>query len=142
MRAIVRFAGTDLDGRLPVARALRKIKGISFMWATAACAAADIDPVVPIGQLDEQSLQKLENIIKGSRVPEWMLNRRADPETGQSHHLIGAALDLKRKEDIAFLKKIRCYRGIRHELGLPVRGQRTRTSFRSKRAIGVTRKKK
>jgi small subunit ribosomal protein S13 len=140
-KQIVRFAGTDLDGRLAVVRALRKIKGISFMLASAACSAANIDPSIPIGKLDDQSLNKLEDVIKNLRIPEWMANRRKDPETGQTQHLIGTALDMKRKEDIAFLKKIRCYRGIRHELGLPVRGQRTRTSFRTKRVVGVRKKK-
>ena len=44
--------------------------------------------------------------------------------------------------DIDKLKKIRCYRGVRHMQGLPVRGQRTRSSFRkSGKTVGVSREK-
>ncbi|HDD46536.1 MAG TPA: 30S ribosomal protein S13, partial [Candidatus Aenigmarchaeota archaeon] len=46
------------------------------------------------------------------------------------------------KLDINFMKKIKTYKGIRHALGLPVRGQRTRSSFRKGRTIGVKRKEK
>jgi small subunit ribosomal protein S13 len=45
------------------------------------------------------------------------------------------------REDLNRLRKTRSYRGIRHELGLPVRGQRTKSSFRTGRTIGVSRKK-
>ena len=71
-----------------------------------------------------------------------MLNRRKDPVTGEDMHLSESDLTMGVRQDIEFLKKIRAYRGIRHELGLPVRGQRTRSSFRKGRTVGVQRKKK
>jgi small subunit ribosomal protein S13 len=43
--------------------------------------------------------------------------------------------------DINELKRIKCYRGIRHAAKLPVRGQRTRGSFRTGKTVGVSRKK-
>ncbi len=39
------------------------------------------------------------------------------------------------------MRKIRCYKGIRHETGQPVRGQRTRSSFRTQKTVGVVKKK-
>lgn len=140
-KRIVRFMGTDLDGRLPVERALRKIKGIKFMLSKAICISANIDSRKKMGLLSDEELRNLENAIKNPKLPSWLLNRRRDRETGEDLHLVGSQLDLKKMEDISFLKKIRAYRGIRHELGLPVRGQRTRSSFRTQRTVGVSRKK-
>jgi len=70
-----------------------------------------------------------------------MLNRRIDPSTGESKHLVSSELSLAIRSDIDFMKKIRCYKGIRHELGLPVRGQRTKSSFRTGMIVGVTKAK-
>ena len=82
----------------------------------------------------------LENIEK--KLPDWMLNRRKDLFTGEDLHILGAELPLRIREDINFLRKIRCYRGIRHERGLKVRGQRTRSTGRKGPAVGVIRKRK
>lgn len=76
-----------------------------------------------------------------SSFPSWLLNRRKDVETGENSHLSGVALDLKKREDINRLRKIKSYKGFRHELGLPVRGQRTRSSFRRNKTVGVSKKK-
>ena len=70
-----------------------------------------------------------------------MRNRRKDLYTGKDLHLIGSEIDLIKREDINLLKKIRAYRGIRHEKGLPVRGQRTRSHKRTGLTVGVIRKK-
>ena len=48
---------------------------------------------------------------------------------------------MQREFDIRKMKKIKCYKGVRHSLGQPVRGQRTRAHFRKGRSIGVTRAK-
>ncbi|MHC1580348.1 MAG: 30S ribosomal protein S13, partial [Methanopyraceae archaeon] len=53
-----------------------------------------------------------------------------------------AELEMTVKQDIDRLKKIRAYRGIRHELGLPVRGQRTKSSFRRGKTVGVKKKQR
>ena len=71
-----------------------------------------------------------------------MLNRRKDYATGQDIHLTGSDLVLTIKSDIDRMKKIKSWKGIRHALGLKVRGQRTRTTGRGGRTIGVTKKKK
>lgn len=142
-RGIVRIVGFDIDSSISVINGLRKIRGISFMFANAICKKLGINPRMRIGDLNEEKIKEIENFIKNPKeVPTWILNRRKDLITGKDAHLVGGDLDLKIKEDIEFLKKIRAYRGIRHEMGLPVRGQRTGgKSFRKGRAVGVVKKK-
>ena len=70
-----------------------------------------------------------------------MKNRRSDPETGVTSHLYGSDLDMKKEFDIKRMKKIKSYKGIRHTMKLPVRGQRTRSHFRKGgKAVGVMKK--
>lgn len=140
-RKIVRLMATDIDGSLPVGRALRKIKGISFMFSNALCVHIGIDKRKKVGDLNEEEVKIIENAIKGPGFVPWLFNRRKDFDTGKDAHVVGSELDLKKREDINFLKKMRAYRGIRHEFGLPVRGQRTRSSFRTQKTVGVAKKK-
>jgi len=74
-------------------------------------------------------------------IPHWLYNRRKDPASGNYTHITSSALDMTKKGDIDRMKKIRCYKGVRHMLGLPVRGQRTKSSFRTGGIVGVKRKK-
>lgn len=146
LKRIVRLLATDIPGELAVQRALRRIKGIGFMFARSVCVVSGVDPRKKIGLLADAELKALESAIKnetaatGHALPLWMLNRRNDPETGQTSHVLSAQLDLRLREDINTLRRIRAYKGIRHEQGQPVRGQRTRSSFRTKRAVGVMKK--
>ena len=139
-RRIVRIMTTDIDGSLNVERALRKVKGISFMFSKSVCTATGMDPRKKVGTLSENEIKTLEAFIKNPQLPAWMQNRRKDPETGETTHLTMAMLDLKKRDDINMLRKMRAYKGIRHELGQPVRGQRTRSSFRTSKSVGVSRK--
>nr|HDO80640.1 30S ribosomal protein S13 [Candidatus Bathyarchaeota archaeon] len=75
-------------------------------------------------------------------IPSWMLNRQKDLETGKDLHLIGSQLALTVKNDIELMKRIRCWKGVRHALGLKVRGQRTKTTGRKGQTVGVRRKKR
>jgi small subunit ribosomal protein S13 len=142
-RHIVRVAGTDLKGEKRVDVALADIKGVGFAMARAVAYAANVDPFKKIGYLSEEEVAKIEEVLKDPLkfgIPVWMLNRRKDYETGLNLHLIGSDLVLTQKADIDREKKIRSRRGIRHELGLPVRGQRTRTTGRKGMTVGVMRK--
>lgn len=132
---------TDIDGSLSVERGLRKIKGIRFMFSRATCIAMGIDPRKKLGEMSDHDIKSIEAFIKNPQLPSWMLNRRKDPETGNNLHLTMSDLDLRKREDINTMRRIRSYRGIRHELGQPVRGQRTRSSFRTSRSVGVQKKK-
>lgn len=141
-KRIVRLMSTDVSGELSVIRAMRKVKGISFMFANAACTTAGVDKRKKVGQLSESEIKSIENSIRNPQLPQWVLNRRKDPDTGSDTHVTMADLDLKRRDDINLMKRMHTYKGVRHELGQPVRGQRTRSSFRSSgRAMGVSKKK-
>ena len=144
-RHIVRIAGTDIDGRLKVPYALAKIKGVGVVFAYALCRLLGIDPDKRAGYLTDAEIQKIEQALKDPKaigIPSWMLNRRKDYETGRDMHLIGAELIYYARQDIERLKRIKCWRGIRHALGLKVRGQRTRTTGRTGMTVGVAKKRK
>jgi small subunit ribosomal protein S13 len=70
-----------------------------------------------------------------------MLNRQKDLVSGEDIHVISNDLIDILRLDVEREKKTRSYRGIRHYLGLPVRGQRTKTSGRGGATIGVSKKK-
>jgi small subunit ribosomal protein S13 len=70
-----------------------------------------------------------------------MMNRPKDVYTGESRHLFGNDVSLTREEDVNIMRKIRCYKGIRHETGQKVRGQRTKSAGRTGLTVGVKRKK-
>ena len=143
IRGIVRVAEADIRGERKVGVALLRIKGVGKSLARAIPVAVGIDPDVMIGSLEDEQLKKLEDAVKNPikyGIPYHMVNRRRDPQTGEDKHLVSSELRFTIKSDIDNLKKIRAYRGIRHELGLPSRGQRTRSSFRKGKRVGVIKK--
>jgi small subunit ribosomal protein S13 len=145
IRHLVRVSNTDLNGEKPIFQALRKIKGISFMYANAVCYMAGIDKHIKAGILTESQIKKLEEVMRNPArfgCPEWMLNRKKDPETGQDMHLIMSDLDFAQEMDVKMMKKVKSYKGLRHQWGLPVRGQRTRSNFRKNKGKGLGVKKK
>ncbi len=144
IQEIVRLLSTDLDGKKKIKNSLRKIKGISFTTAKVFCEAAGIDPNKITGELTEEEIKKLEDVIKNPEkynIPDYLLNFRKHPYTGENLHLTGAELEIETRKIISDMKKLGSYRGIRHRRGLPVRGQRTRTSFRRRGTVGVVKKK-
>jgi small subunit ribosomal protein S13 len=143
VKLIVRVMNTDLDGEKPLKSALLGIKGISHAMSKAVCIASGFDPNIKLGSLSEEDVAKLEAIIKEPTkygIPSWLLNRRREPETGADLHLVGADLEIAKKFDIQKMIDLKTYKGMRHMLGLPVRGQRTRSSFRKGRVVGVVKK--
>jgi small subunit ribosomal protein S13 len=144
-RHITRIAETDLDGSLKVSYAISEIKGIGANMANAIAKMGGIDPDIRLGFLSDQDLEKLEDIIKNPfkyNIPEWLFNRQKDFETGKNLHLIGSDLVLQTKSDIDSLKASKSWRGYRHSYGLKVRGQRTKTTGRKGKAIGVRKKRR
>jgi len=142
-RHILRITDTDVDGTLKAPYALRKIEGISLNLATAILKKAGVDPHIKAGFLTEAEIERIEEIIKEPTkhgLPEWLLNRRKDLETGKDMHLISADLILRTKMDIEKMKDLKSWRGYRHAYGLKVRGQRTRTTGRAGKAVGVKKK--
>ena len=139
-KKLIRFMEAVLDGNLASERALRNIKGIGPSFAKIVCVTSGIDPKKKLSDLSADELASLEKHIKNPEMPPWMLNRRKDPESGKNIHLTGNSLDFSRREDINAMKKMRSYKGIRHEQGQPVRGQRTRSTFRTKKTVDVMKK--
>lgn len=140
---IVRISNTDVDGDKKVVYGLTSIKGISIQMATIIADEAKVNRYVKIGDLKDADIEKLQATIDRiiEIAPSWMLNHRKDYETGEDIHLIGSEIDMRLRDEINIMKKIRSYRGIRHERGLPVRGQRTRANNRKGLALGVSKKK-
>ena len=144
-RHILRITGTDIDGALKMPYALKRIKGVNLSLANTLLKKAEINREKRAGFLTGAEVERIEQIIKEPTrfgVPNWLLNRRKDLETGKDLHLIRADLDLRTKMDIRQMKEIKSWRGYRHAYGLKVRGQRTRTTGRKGKAVGVRLKKR
>lgn len=142
--SIVRIVQTDIPGNKNLLTGLTYIKGVSWSISNAVCEILKLDKTKKIIELDKQEIEKITEFLNNPKLPTFLLNRRKDFETGENHHLITTALDMKKEFDIRRLKKIRSYRGLRHALGQPTRGQRTKSHFRSKgkkRAVGVQKSK-
>lgn len=143
-RHIARVAGSDLDGKKKVEYGLTKIHGIGIRVAGAICETTGVDKSKLVGHLSEKEsdilTEAVENLQKKG-IPQWMYNRKKDYATGNDVHVLGSELMMSLRDDLNRLRKIRSYRGIRHERGLPVRGQRTRTGFRGGVAVGYDKKK-
>jgi small subunit ribosomal protein S13 len=135
--------GSDIDGSKKVVFGISKLRGVGPNFAHAVVKAARVNPDSRVGTLSEAELSRVEDVIRDPLkhgIPVRMVNRRKDVETGRDMHLVGPDLALKIKSDIDFMKDIRTWKGIRHSLGLKVRGQRTRTTGRSGKAVGVKKK--
>ena|SRR3989454_3288996 len=141
-RYIVRFAGTDLEGARSVVYALQKVRGVGPRIAETVADIAGIPRTERIGNLTEPQVELLEQTLAAlnQKVPPWFVNRPGDPDTGEDYHLFGSDVDLRRRDDVNRMKMIRSYRGVRHEQGQKVRGQRTRANGRTGLTVGVIKK--
>lgn len=109
-----RIAGVDVPNGKRVEIALRYIYGIGPHSANDILKVARIDESVRANKLTEDEISRIANIIDRDYVVEGQLRRQL-------------------QQNIARLRDIRCYRGIRHARGLPVRGQRTQTNARTRK---------
>jgi len=146
MQNLIRVANSDLNGNKSIFVGLTKVKGVNFMMSHAICKVLSISRSKKASELDDALIKRIEEVIENPlkfNIPVWMINRRKDPETGEDRHISLTDVMLTREEDIKLLKKIKSYKGLRHQWGLPVRGQRTKSNFRRNKgkAMGVKRKK-
>ncbi|MGI6623175.1 MAG: 30S ribosomal protein S13 [Acetivibrionales bacterium] len=111
---MARIAGVDLPREKRVEIGLTYIFGIGRARSNEILAKTGISPDTRVRDLTDDEITKLRDIIEKSYSVEGDLRREV-------------ALNIKR------LVEIRCYRGIRHRLGLPVRGQRTKTNARTRK---------
>ena len=141
-RYIVRLANTDINGARSVVYGLTTVSGVGVRVAESVSDLAGVSRTERIGNLTEPETEKLEDILSklGDLLPPWMVNRPHDWETGADMHLYGSDIELRLRDDINRMKMIRCYRGIRHEQGQKVRGQRTRSNGRTGLTVGVIKK--
>lgn len=139
-RYLVRIKGKDLEGRKKLIPALADLRGVGDNFAQSVVNSLGLDPKLRLGTLSDSQLRDLEKaLLDGSslKVPQWAFNRRRDPETGETKLLIGTDLEIAVKNDMEREKVVQSWRGVRHGLGLKVRGQRTRTTGRKGRTVGV-----
>ncbi|MEM2932805.1 MAG: 30S ribosomal protein S13 [Candidatus Pacearchaeota archaeon] len=138
----VRLLDTDIPMEKSVIIGLTKIKGISFSLANAICNYFGIDKNKKMKELSEEEKEKINSFPSVvHEFPVWLLNRRKDRGSGLDLHLLTTKLDLAKEFDIRLMKKIKSYKGIRHSMGLPVRGQRTKSHFRKGTTVGVEKAK-
>ena len=121
---MARIIGVEVPPNKRIDIALRYVYGIGPTNAVQILARAKIDPGIRAKDLTETQLSQIVHAIQdGKYIIEGDLRR----ELG---------LNLKR------LQAIKCYRGVRHLRGLPVRGQRTSTNARTRKGprktVGVT----
>ncbi len=109
-----RLIGVDIPNDKPTVIALRYIYGIGPTLAAEICKKAEVEPMVRAKDLTEGQLSKIASILDGEYMVEGQLRRQV-------------------AQNIARLRDITCYRGLRHRRGLPVRGQRTKTNARTRK---------
>ena len=140
---IIRIANSDVSGEERIGNALTSIRGIGPRISNAIIQKLGLDPNKMAGKLDDKNIVDIENTIMNlnEHIPDWLLNRQKDYDTGEDIHSVSVDLKMTNNEDLNRMKKVKSYRGIRHASGHKVRGQRTYSNGRKGLALGVSRKK-
>jgi len=144
MRHLIRIASTEIKGELPVKLALTQIKGVGDALAKAVIHVLKLDGEQQFGLLSEAEVARIEACVMdpvGHGFPAHLINCRKDPIGGKDTHQIGTDLDIQHKNLLDRMKKIKSYKGMRHAHGLKVRGQRTKSTGRKGKTLGVSRTK-
>ena len=117
-----RLVGVDIPNDKKVEIALTYVYGIGRTTAKNILKDAGINGEVKAGELSEDEISRIAGVIEQNHIVEGELRRQI-------------------QQNIARLRDIGCYRGLRHRRGLPARGQRTRTNARTrkgpKRSVAV-----
>jgi small subunit ribosomal protein S13 len=123
---LARIAGVDIPRNKRVEIALTYIFGIGPTTARQIVAKTNVSPDTRVSNLTEEEVNRIREVVDKEHLVEGDLRRQV-------------SMNIKR------LIEIKCYRGIRHRMGLPAHGQRTRTNARTRRGprrtVGVRRKK-
>ena len=123
---MARLLGVDIPNRKKIEFSLRYIYGVGPTRSKAILAATGIDPDRRTMDLNEQELSLVSNYIIDQKI------------------MVEGDLRRTITNNLKRLQSIRCYRGLRHQRGLPVRGQRTITNARTRKGgrktVGVVRK--
>ena len=140
---IIRIANSDVSGEERIGNALTSIRGIGPRISNAIIQKLGLDPNKMAGKLDDKNIVDIENTIMNlnEHIPDWLLNRQKDYDTGEDIHSVSVDLKMTNNDDLNRMKKVKSYKGIRHASGHKVRGQRTYSNGRKGLALGVSRKK-
>ena len=109
-----RLLGVDIPNDKKVTISLTYIYGVGPKVAREVCVKTNIDGDKPARELDEDELSRLSTLLERDYTVEGPLRRSLS-------------------QNINRLREIKCYRGLRHRMSLPVRGQRTRTNARTRK---------
>ncbi|MFB6174189.1 MAG: 30S ribosomal protein S13 [Halobacteriales archaeon] len=139
IRYFVRIGQTDLDGTVSVERALTGLDGIGCRTARMIAGRVGVDRHETFGRLDDDVIEEVVETVESyeEEVPDWLANRRNDFYSGEVDHVVGNDVELSREQDVNRMQKIGSYKGIRHQRGQKVRGQRTQSTGRSEGTVGV-----
>ena len=120
-----RLLGVDIPNDRKVAISLTYLYGVGPHVAREVCIKTSIDANKSARDLDEDELSRLSTLLERDYNVEGPLRRSVT-------------------QNINRLREIRCYRGLRHRMSLPVRGQRTSTNARTRKgkAVAIAGKKK
>lgn len=110
---MIRVAGVILDSNKHIIIALRKIYGIGKTISSYICAKANVNPTSKVCELNNETINSIQKIT--------------------SEFEIEGNLRTRTRINIKRLKDIKCYKGVRHKLSLPVRGQRTKTNAKTRK---------
>ncbi|HJN08361.1 MAG: 30S ribosomal protein S13 [Pirellulaceae bacterium] len=109
-----RLLGVDIPNEKAAVISLTYLYGVGSQTARDLCHLAGIDPRKKSRDLAEDELGRLAALMERDYTVEGPLRRQL-------------------QQNVTRLRDIKCYRGIRHRVGLPVRGQRTRTNARTRK---------
>ena len=109
-----RLLGVDIPNNRAAVVSLTYLYGVGPQTARELCRKANVNPAVKAKDLREDEVARLAALLDNEYVVEGQLRRQVN-------------------QNIARLREIACYRGLRHRKGLPVRGQRTKTNARTRK---------
>lgn len=114
-----RIQGVDIPAEKPLYISLTYLYGVGRATAIQICRELGLDVQVKAKEISEDDVARIATLLDKEYVVEGPLRRKV-------------------QQDIARLRDIACYRGLRHRRGLPVRGQRTRTNARTRKGVRKT----
>jgi small subunit ribosomal protein S13 len=114
-----RIQGVDVPNGKPTYISLTYLYGIGRARSISICQTLGINALAKASDLTEDEIARVNNYLDKEVMIEGQLRRSV-------------------QQDIARLREIHCYRGLRHRRGLPVRGQRTRTNARTRKGVKKT----
>jgi len=109
-----RIVGIDIPDNKSIWISLTYVPGIGRYTAGQILKEAQIEPTAKANRLSEDELSRITQII-------------------DRNYVVGGQLRRQVAQNIARLRDIACYRGIRHRRGLPVRGQHTQSNARTRK---------